>query len=90
MSVYYLLSVSVSHRYEPYKPEEIRSVLISRDREEIKKLNADLRRFKQNFDRGLLVQSAVDIKSLFERFGKRERKAHLYFPHFDQRTKNQH
>ena len=61
-----------SHSHISYKPEEIRSVLISRGREEIKRLNADLRQFKQNFDRGLLVQSVVVIKSLFERFGKRD------------------
>ena len=63
--------MSASHRHGSYKPEEIRTVLVSKDREEIEALNANLRRFKQNFDRGLLVQSAVDIKALFERFGKR-------------------
>ena len=63
--------VSVSHRHGLYKPEEIRSVLISGDREEIEELNANLKRFKQNFDRGLLVQSTLDIKALFQRFGKR-------------------
>ena len=63
--------VSVSHRHGLYKPEEIRSVLISGDQEEIEKINADLKRFKQNFDRGLLVQSTMDIKALFQRFGKR-------------------
>ena len=61
----------MSHHHGLYKPEEIRSVLISRDREEIEELNANLKRFKQNFDRGLLVQSTVDIKALFQRFGKR-------------------
>ena len=64
--------VSVSHRHGLYKPEEIRSVLISGDQEEIERLNADLRRLKQNFDRGLLVESTMDIKVLFERFGKRD------------------
>ena len=59
------------HSHVSYKPEEFRSVLIYGDREEIERFNADLRRLKQNFDRGLLVQSAVDIKALFERFGKR-------------------
>ena len=60
-----------SHSHVSYKLEGIRSALISEDREEIERLNADLRRFKQNFDRGLLVQSTVDIKALFQRFGKR-------------------
>ena len=83
---YCLLSVSASHRYGTYKPEEIRTVLISRDREEIETLNANLRRFKQNFDRGLLVQSAVDIKALFERFGKRMGWYSCNFTCFDQRT----
>ena len=65
-------TVYSSHSYVLYKPEEIGSILISGDQEEIERLNADLRRLKQNIDRGLLVESTMDTKVLFERFGKRD------------------
>ena len=45
--------VFMSHQV--YESEEIRSVLISGDREAIEKLHTNMRRLKQNFDRGLLV-----------------------------------